>query len=241
MYRIEQIGGRVEVLVSDRHTFGTDSLLLSDFAAPRRKDIACDLGSGCGIIPLLWFREPETAPREAWSVDIQPEATEQVTQSIARSGLQDKLHPLNADLRKLKGKLSAGGFTLVTCNPPYFRVGSGQLSETDSDRIARHETKCTPDDFCATAAYLLGWGGRLCVCHLPERLTDVLYAMRTHDIEPKRLRFVQQTAEDAPWLLLCEGKRGAKPGLQVCAPLMMRKNGQPSAEMQRIHRLYGKL
>lgn len=240
MEQVEHIGGGIEVLVSPQHMFGTDSLLLADFAAPRRRDIACDLCSGCGIIPLLWFREAETAPQAAWAIDIQPEAIRLMQQSVTRSALEGKLHPLYADLRQLKGELEPGSFSLVTCNPPYFRVGSGYLSDTDSGRIARHETMCIPDDFCTAAAYLLKSGGRLCICHLPERLTDVLCTMRLHHLEPKRLRFVQQTAGSAPWLFLVEGKRDAKPGLQLLAPLIMRENGAASPEMQRIHRLYGK-
>ena len=44
----------MQIVVSDRHTFGTDAVVLADFARIRRRDRALDLGTGCGIIPLLW-------------------------------------------------------------------------------------------------------------------------------------------------------------------------------------------
>lgn len=54
---IEDLGDGVGVVVSKQHTFGTDAMLLAAFANPKRNDIACDFGSGCGIIPFLWLRD----------------------------------------------------------------------------------------------------------------------------------------------------------------------------------------
>lgn len=219
--KFEELGGGVAVCVSAAHTFGTDSFLLSAFAAPRRKDIVCDLGTGCGIIPLLWFRD-DNAPQKAFGVDIQPQAIHQLRASLERSGLgEDRFAPVLADLRDLRDKLPMGGLDLVTCNPPYKAGGTGILSQSDSDRIARHETLCTLDDVCAAAARLLRFGGRLYMCQLPERLVDVCATMRQNRIEPKRIRFVQKNAHTAPWLILVEGKRGSKPFLRVEPPLLL--------------------
>lgn len=57
----EKLSESVKIYVSDEHKFGTDAFLLSDFAAHRRRDRVCDLGTGCGIIPMLMFRSPEDA------------------------------------------------------------------------------------------------------------------------------------------------------------------------------------
>ena len=54
--RIEPLGGNMSIVTSDSHTFGTDAVLLANFANIRRKDIACDMGTGCGIIPLIWCK-----------------------------------------------------------------------------------------------------------------------------------------------------------------------------------------
>ena len=50
---IEYLKPDFGLVVSPLHTFGTDAVLLSHFAAPKRQDTACDLGTGCGIIPML--------------------------------------------------------------------------------------------------------------------------------------------------------------------------------------------
>ncbi len=240
-YAIEQVGGGVEVCVTPQHTFGTDSFLLSYFAAPKKHETACDLGSGCGIIPLLWFRDKEKMPRHAYSVDVQQQAVDQARISVERSGLTQQLTVVHQDLCTLR-TLNGGTVDLVTCNPPYKAANTGLISRQDSDKIARHETLCTLDDVCACAARLLRFGGRLCMCQLPERLVDVLEAMRRNRIEPKRIRFVQQRWNTAPWLILVEGKRGAKPFLTADPPLLLQnEDGTTSPEMCRVYSSYGKV
>ena len=165
-YTMEQLAPDLSVRITRDHRFGTDAFLLSDFAAVRRKDLACDLGTGCGIIPLLWFRDRQQGPKMAYGVDIQPLAVEQLRFTIEQSDLGQRMQAVQADLSDLaalKEKLPFGSFDLVTCNPPYKKAEHGILSSSDSDIIARHETMCSIDDVCAAAAKLLQFGGRLCI------------------------------------------------------------------------------
>ena len=92
------------------------------------------------------------------------------------------------------------------------------------------------EDVCKTAARLLKFGGRLCICQRPERLADAVCAMRAYKIEPKRLRFAAKNPETPPWLFLLEGKLGAKPFLQVEPPLSaMNPDGSFTNEMLKIY------
>jgi len=238
-YSWEQLGPRLQIAVSPEHKFGTDAFLLSDFAQVKRKDMTLDLGCGCGIIPLLWFRQPEEGPRQAWALDIQPQAIDQLQQTVARCGLEGRVIPLCQDLTELDpATLPLGSFTLVTCNPPYKAPGSGILNEQEAHSIARHELRCTLDDVCAAAGRLLQSGGKFCLCQRPERLADALEALRAHKLEPKRLRFVQKRGDCAPWLFLLEARKGGRPFLQVEAPLLIQDEaGDFSPELKRIYRL----
>ena len=229
----EMLGEKLSICVSPVHKFGTDAFLLSDFAFPRRKDLCCDLGTGCGIIPMLWFRG-EGGPKKAFAVDIQPKAIEQLTETVKQNGLDDRLIPVLADLKDLSA-LPAGELDLVTCNPPYKAKGSGILNELDAETIARHEVLCTVEDVCLAAARLLKFGGRLCLCQRPERLADTLCAMRAAKIEPKRLRMVQQRGDSAPWLFLVEGKKGSRSYMQVMPPLLIEGEGGFSREVLDIY------
>ena len=60
------------------------------------------------------------------------------------------------------------------------------------------------------------------MCHRPERLCDIIVAMREGKIEVKRIRFVCEREGLAPWLVLVEGKRGAKPHVTVEKNLIMK-------------------
>lgn len=229
---IEFINESLQLIVSPRHTFGTDALLLASFAAPKRREKVCDLGTGCGIIPFYWLRE---GVEKVHAVEIQPEACGQVRRSVARNGIEDRFFLTEGDLRELKDRLPGGSFDLVTMNPPYTSLGHGIESGSASDKIARHETRLTPEELFAAAARLLKYGGRMCVCLRPERLTEYMLAMHNAKIEPKRLRFVSQRDGKAPWLFLLEGKLGRQPGLTVEPELHIEApDGTQSAEMKAI-------
>ena len=61
-YQFEKLSDTLEICVSDAHKFGTDAFLLSHFARARRIDRCADLGTGCGIVALLWYRDREEGP-----------------------------------------------------------------------------------------------------------------------------------------------------------------------------------
>ena len=226
--------GRLHIGVSHAHRFGTDAFLLAAFSRYQARDVACDLGTGCGIIPLVMERH--MPPRQIYGLDIQPEAIRLLEQTVAENRLTN-LTPVLGDLRTLWPDAPLEQCTLVTCNPPYKAQGAGMESAGDAARIARHELLCDISDVCGSAARLLRFGGRLCLCNRPERLCDVLCAMRSAGIEPKRLRFVAKHPDTAPWLFLVEGKKGAKPFLQVEPTLAVRQGDGMTPELEAFYRL----
>ncbi|HJD24247.1 MAG TPA: methyltransferase [Firmicutes bacterium] len=239
----EPLGGGAGVWISQEHRFGQDALLLARFSLaayepggdaphsgkraaakpPARR--AVDLGAGCGILAVLWcLGRPELTVD---ALEIQPAAAELAKRSAQDSGFAARLRVHTADLRRWREWLEPGTMDLAAINPPYFPPGSGGVSPSPAARIARHETAdpslpgCTLADAAQAAAGLLRPGGRFCLCHRPERLTDVLAALRGAGLEPKRLRFAQPAPDKAPWLFLCEGRKGGRPGgLRVEAPLL---------------------
>lgn len=213
---------------------GTDTFLLSSLPRLKPGLRVCDLGCGTGLLGILLLqRQPELC---VTGVEIQEAAALLAEKAAAENSLADHLTIRRGDLREVRGLFPTGGFDLVVCNPPYYPPSSGHLAADAPRQTARAEVHCTLDDVCGTASYLLRWGGSFCLVHKPERLTDLLCALRTHALEPKRLRFVCKTAEDAPSLVLLEGRRGGKPGLSVESPLILQQiGGIPTAELDRIY------
>ena len=232
---LEPLGGGIEIYVSDSYHFSTDTILLADFSKQTGAKRCADLGTGCGTIPLLWLKNEPRLTVDA--VEIQEQACALLQKSIAHNKLENRLTVHCADLKELKGRLPFGAYDLVACNPPYKPEGTGILNPEEKKLIARHESECTLDDICQAASKLLQFGGRLCMCQRPERLADVMESMRRFDIEPKRLRMVQQRKSKAPKLFLLEGRRGGKRGfLDVLPTLFIEdESGDFSQEMLDIY------
>ncbi|MBQ6466927.1 MAG: methyltransferase [Clostridia bacterium] len=235
-FKKEYLGSGIIALVSPEHTFGTDAVLLADFAAPGKKSKCCDLGSGCGIIPLLWCKKKTG---EITAVEIQEQGYNQIKAAVELNKLEGRLVPVNADLKALKGILPFGHFDIVTMNPPYTADGAGIKSASGADIIARHGTLCTFADICFAASKLLNFGGKLCMCIRPERLCELFSEMKKVSIEPKRMRFVSKTDGKAPWLALVEGRLGGKSGMTVIPELHVYSSaGEYSDEMKQIYSDY---
>lgn len=236
--KTENLGCGIEVVVTREHTFGTDAVLLADFAAPKPRDFPIDLGTGCGVIPLIWCRRP--MPEKICCFEIQENAVEQVEKSIEMNGLSARMELVKGDLREIASYYPGDRFSLVTMNPPYKPVSTGIESTSQSAKIARHETLCTVYDAVRAGAYLLRFGGRLCMCHRPERLADVMDALRSFGVEPKKLRFVVDKTGQSPFLFLIEARKGGKPFLTVLPELVIRdERGKFSEEMMKIYGEYG--
>lgn len=212
----------------------TDSFLLSSLPRLKAGLRVCDLGCGTGLLGLLLLqRQPQLT---VTGIELNEAAAALGCRCAAENGVADRLTIHHGDLRAVRSLFPAGSFDLVVCNPPYYPAQSGRTAERDALRGARAEVTCTLEDVCAAASYLLRWGGRFCLVHKPERLADVLCALRAHAMEPKRLRFVCACANAAPSLLLVEGCRGGKNGLTVEPPLILTgASGAPTAEVDAIY------
>lgn len=232
----EPIGKGFFINVSKNHTFGTDAVLLADFAKTKKIKKHCDLGAGCGIISMLLLRDEIT--ENSVGVEISDEAVS-LAKKTAEEYAKESFTVIHSDLKELKGKLPFGEYELVTCNPPYKASGAGILSEGDRDIVARHETMCTLSDVIEAASHLLRSSGRLCICQRPERLADIIDLMRKYRLEPKRLRIVCKKAGEEPWLVLVEGRRDAKSSMRIMPPLFVYdESGNYSEEMLNIYGPY---
>ena len=219
----EPLGKEYFVYVTPHHTFGTDAVVLRHFAKPRSKDKLVDLGTGCGIIPLLMLRDGMLS--SAVGVDISSEATSLAEKSADEQNLS-AFKVVNADLKDLKGKVDFGSHTLVTCNPPYKAPNAGLKNPDSVEMVARHEVACTLEDIISVGARLLQTSGRICLCHRPERLAELMSLMTKYKVEPKRLRLVAQRKGEEPWLVLVEGRRCGNIGLKIESTLYVEENGE---------------
>lgn len=211
---------------------GLDSFLLASLPKLKAGMKVCDLGCGTGLLGLLLLQREGALT--VTGLEIQPEAVRLGERAVLENHLSGRLTFRLEDLRETA--LPAGSFDLAVCNPPYFPPSSGPPPKGEARRTARTEESCTLEEVCRAAARLLRWGGSFCLVHKPERLVDLVCALRESGLEPKRLRFVCVRPERAPSLILMEARRGGRPGLRAEPPLALENaDGSPTAELNRIY------
>lgn len=196
-------------------TFGTDALLLAGYISGKYKS-GCELGSGSGIISMLLLTREKL--NKCVAIEVQPEYAELTKKNASLNNLADRLTVASCDLRDYK---SDEEFEIVYTNPPYMKTNSGKKNTTDKKNIARHEVFGNIEDFCKAGRKLLKFGGCFGAVYRPDRLIDLIYAMRKNDLEPKRMTFVHADTESEPSMVLVEAKAGGKCGLTLTRPLII--------------------
>ena len=218
---------------TDGFCFGCDAVFLSHFADLKKSDRVLDLCTGTGIIPLLLYARYN--PEFIYGIEIIPEIAKMAQRSVLHNGIKN-IEIINDDLKCAVSRFGHECFDVITCNPPYEKKGGGIVNHADIKAISRHEIMCTLDDVLSVSASLLKFGGRLSMVHRANRLTDVLCTMRTHGIEPKRIKMIAPSPKKEPNLFLVEGMKGSKPFLKFEKTLYVYdENGNYTNEVNNIY------
>ena len=218
----------------DGFRFGTDAVLLADFAVARRGERVCDMGTGTGVLPLLMAARSEETTFDAF--ELQPEMAEMARRSVRLNGMEARIRIHAADCREAAARIGHEVCRLIVTNPPYTRAGAGLVSPERSRALSRSDSDCPIDEWMAACARVLQNGGRLCCVFPAPRFLQLCDAMRASRVEPKRVRFVAARASAPPKLVLVEGLKGGRPGLHVLPLLATRdERGELTDEMRRIY------
>ncbi|MGW7908733.1 tRNA1(Val) (adenine(37)-N6)-methyltransferase [Staphylococcus pseudoxylosus] len=214
-------------------SFSTDALLLAHFTKVKKQDTIMDLCSGNGVIPLLLS---DKGQQNIDAIEIQQQLVDMAQRSVAYNQLDDRIHMYHMDLKDAHQQFKPSQYSLVTCNPPYFKVNQQHQHQKDAHKIARHEIMCTLEDCCLAARHLLKQGGRMVMVHRAERLMDVLSDMRSYQIEPKKLCFVYSKQDKVAQTIVVEGRKGGNQGLDIQPPFYIYNNdGTYTEEMREIY------
>lgn len=225
---------------TDGFNFSIDSMLLADFAPilARTKRI-CDLCSGNAPIPLYLSLRTKA---EIYGVEVLEHSFDLANRSILENKLENQIKIINRNLIDCHKELGIHSFDLVTCNPPFFKIGDNNINPNDLKAVARHEILATLDDIIKEASLLLNSKGRFAMVHRPDRLVEILDTMRKYRIEPKRIRFVYpKIGSDCNHILIEGIKDGSKNGLNILPPLFVYgDNGKWTEEILKIYNYEGK-
>jgi tRNA1Val (adenine37-N6)-methyltransferase len=216
-------GGSLRVFQKKRgYRFSVDAVLLSQFSKIRKNEKVMDLGTGCGILPLLLSQT--TKAHSFVGVEIQKELAELAKKNVQLNHLQDRVSILQKDFRDLKDTYPPGSFDVVLTNPPYRKYRTGRVNPAMEKAIARHEIKGTLEDLISIASYLLPPKGRCYVIFPVLRTVDLLIVLRSQRLEPKRLQFVHPRFEENAKFILSESIKESGVELKVMSPLILQSD-----------------
>ncbi len=203
-------------------TFGTDAYLLASFVKGTYKCCA-DLGSGTGVASLLCLAREKCGT--VLAAEIQPRYAELISRNAILNGMDDRVKVFEGDIRELTTGFIGGEIDCVISNPPYLKSNEGFATKTTEMNIARREMNGTIYDFAKTASRLLKYGGAFYTVFRPDRLAELIHALKENSLEPKRLVCVYPDTASKPCLVLVESKKGASPTMLHSLPLFIYKDG----------------
>ena len=219
--------------------FGTDALLLADFALGSIKKGTCiDLGTGSGVLPLLLLGAGSKA--SFVGLEVQKEYAEVAAQNAANNNFQGRFSVINRNAEDFKETFESGRADFVITNPPYMRSDCGFNNQNGALDIARREILGGASLFCKAAGWALKSGGSFFAVYRPDRLVNLFCAMRDASIEPKRLRAVVAHSGATPSLVLVEGRKDGKEGLTYESNLYLYKDTTHTDQTDEIKSIYEK-
>ena len=198
--------------------FSLDSVLLPNFVT-LNKNISKILDIGCGnaVIPIIL--STKTSARIT-GVEIQKEVADLALKSVEYNNLSNQIQIVNDDIKEYYKSLETEIFDVITCNPPYFKVNeTSNFNLNDFKTIARHEVKLNIDEIMKISKKLLKNNGNIAIVHRPERLIEIIEAMKKNGIEPKKIQYVYPKINKEANILLIEGVKNGKPGVKILEPL----------------------
>ena len=227
--------GAIKLLQHRRgYRFSVDAPILASFVRLKRGERVVDLGTGNGVILLILARRFPQAG-EMVGVEIQEGLAELASRNVELNGLGGLIRVLHGDIRECRRLFGPESFDVVVSNPPYYPLGRGRINPEDERAIARHEVMATVGDVVEASRYLLKGGGRVYYVYPARRAVTLLAEMRRRSIEPKRMRWVHPFPAKGAEMVLVEGVKGAKEGLEVEPPLVVQDaEGGYTEEMERV-------
>ena len=216
----------------DGYRYSVEPFLLADFVKPSPGARVLDVGTGCGIIPLLMLTREGRLRITA--VEIQPTLYESAVRNVSQNSLADRVEVMLADFAQTG--LLRERFDIVVSNPPYRKIDSGRRNPNPIKALARHELALTLRVLLENACALLDRGGKIALAYPPVRLEELRRELVRLGLGLRRLRFIHGYREADAKIVLVEAVKGCSAECAVEAPLYIyNSDGSYSREMQDIY------
>ena len=214
------------------YRYSIEPFLLADFMSLLPGQSVLDIGTGCGIIPILLIqREPGL---KITAIEIQD--CSQAQKNIQQNGMEQKITLIHGDFLKEAENLEPESFDHIVSNPPYRKIQTGRINPDAGKALARHELSLNMNSLLDKSAPLLKTGGQIVLAYPPERMGETLRELECRSLYPRQARFIHGNFQTAAKIFLVSALKGKKSDLTVAPPLAVyNKDGTYSKEMKGIY------
>ncbi len=219
---------------NEGYRYSIEPFLLADFIRIEAGFSVLDVGTGCGVIPLLLTtRQPDA---QVTAVEVQKSLYNLAEENIRQNKLVDCVQAIHGDFLKVAPTLEKEAFDLVVSNPPFRKTDTGRKNPNGEKAIARHEILLNLAAILELSAPLLKPGGKIALAYPPIRLNETLTEMKAWGLYPSRLRFIHGNRTAEAKIFLVEGVKNYRPDCVVEAPLYVYENKNSyTEEMKQIY------
>jgi len=216
------------------YRYSVEPFLLADWVRPAAGSRILDIGTGCGIIPLLLMSRQANLGITA--VEIQGSLVQKAVENAAANRWSGRIRVLEGDFTALAGEWQAETFDWILSNPPYRKVNSGKINPCREKALARHELALTLEGLVQASVRLLKPGGKIALAYPYHRLEEVMEQLRRNQLNPTRFVRVNGHEEAAPKICLVEAVRGDGPPTPVAETLTLyHPDGRYTKTLQEIY------
>ena len=205
------------------YRFSLDALLLAAFARLPDDSVVADLGTGCGVIPLVLARRHQDARFVAFENN--PGMAALAEENVRTNGLDGRVEIISDDILAIRARYPVSSFDVVVSNPPFRSPHSGKTSPHTGRDAARHETTAGLADFLAAAKYLVKPSGRICFIYPPSRLAEFIRCAGDLKLAVLRLRMVHGSGRAVAKMFMVELAKGRRGDATVEPPLIVYGEG----------------
>jgi tRNA1Val (adenine37-N6)-methyltransferase len=212
------LGGKIKLYQpKEGYRFSIDSILLADFVKCTAHDKIVDLGSGCGIIPLILHYNRTF--HSVLGIEIQEELAALARRNVHLNKADKKIQIVSEDFRRFAASYDGEKFDIAVSNPPYRKLHSGRLNPEHGKAIARHEISCTLEELVYATAKLLDIKGQFYYIYPAFRLSEMLALLLKHHLSANKLCFIHPQADGEATHFLVQGGFTSPVNLKILPPI----------------------
>ena len=220
------------------YRFSVDAILAAHFHTPAKGEKVLDLGAGSGVIGLIMMHRWKHRIATLRSLELQQELCDLTNRNYAENEFAEKCSCYQGNVKEILNIFKPESFSLVVCNPPFYRPETGRQCLDTQAKIARHQITADIFGFAKGAAAVLKNGGSAVFIYPAEQFVELASALAAVRLEIKDLQFVYSYPNEqvnAKLVMLRCLKNGGR-GVRIKEPFYIyrEKNGEYSDQMNRL-------